>query len=160
MSSIERRLSGLAWGYSQCGERLDRKDRHITTVLAGIRRKHARPPVQKEAILPDDLRDMLATLRPGEWQGAQLLGTGLELRQLVAESRLGSWQLGSSRHLVMVNDRAQFQLKREDLRQEAALFLALDSVAGPLLAGASLALDRHPGDSRWVLWTELGFNFD
>lgn len=31
-------------------------------MLAGIRRKHARPPVQKEAILPEDLRDMLATL--------------------------------------------------------------------------------------------------
>jgi integrase len=59
---IERRLSGLTWGYAQRGERLDRKDRHIATVLAGIRRKHARPPVQKEAILPEDLRDMLATL--------------------------------------------------------------------------------------------------
>ena len=44
------------------GERLDRKDRHIASVLAGIRRKHARPPAQKEAILPEDLRDMLATL--------------------------------------------------------------------------------------------------
>jgi integrase len=62
VSSIERRLSGLAWGYAQRGESLDRKDRHIATVLAGIRRKHARPPVQKEAILPEDLRDMLATL--------------------------------------------------------------------------------------------------
>ncbi|MDO8279493.1 MAG: tyrosine-type recombinase/integrase [Burkholderiaceae bacterium] len=62
VSSIERRLSGLAWGYAQRGERLDRKDRHIASVLAGIRRKHARPPVQKEAILPEDLRDMLATL--------------------------------------------------------------------------------------------------
>ncbi|MGB3247578.1 MAG: tyrosine-type recombinase/integrase [Tabrizicola sp.] len=62
VSSIERRLSGLAWGYAQRGQRLDRKDRHIATVLAGIRRKHARPPVQKEAILPEDLRDMLATL--------------------------------------------------------------------------------------------------
>jgi integrase len=62
VSSIERRLSGLAWGYAQRGERFDRKDRHIATVLAGIRRKHARPPVQKEAILPEDLRDMLATL--------------------------------------------------------------------------------------------------
>ncbi len=50
VSSIERRLSGLAWGYTQRGERLDRKDRHIASVLAGIRRKHARPPVQKEAI--------------------------------------------------------------------------------------------------------------
>jgi integrase len=62
VSSIERRLSGLAWGYAQRGERLDRRDRHIATVLAGIRRRHARPPVQKAAILPDDLRAMLATL--------------------------------------------------------------------------------------------------
>jgi integrase len=62
VSSIERRLSGLAWGYAQRDDRLDRKDRHIASVLAGIRRKHARPPVQKEAILPEDLRDMLATL--------------------------------------------------------------------------------------------------
>ncbi len=62
VASIERRLSGLGWGYAQRGERLDRKDRHIATVLAGIRRKHARPPVQKEAILPEDIRDMLATL--------------------------------------------------------------------------------------------------
>jgi integrase len=62
VSSIERRLSGLAWGYAQRGDRLDRKDRHIASVLAGIRRKHARPPAQKEAILPEDLRDMLDTL--------------------------------------------------------------------------------------------------
>jgi integrase len=62
VSSIERRLSGLTWGYAQRGERLDRKDRHIASVLAGIRRKHGRPSAQKEAILPEDLRDMLATL--------------------------------------------------------------------------------------------------
>jgi integrase len=62
VSSIERRLSGLTWGFAQRGERLDRKDRHIATVLAGIRRKHARPPAQKEAILPEDLRAMLVTL--------------------------------------------------------------------------------------------------
>lgn len=62
VASIERRLSGLAWGFAQRGERMDRKDRHIATVLAGIRRKHARPPAQKEAILPEDLRDMLTTL--------------------------------------------------------------------------------------------------
>lgn len=62
VSSIERRLSGLAWGYAQRGQHMDRKDRHIASVLAGIRRKHARPPAQKEAILPEDLRDMLATL--------------------------------------------------------------------------------------------------
>ena len=62
VASIERRLSGLSWGYAQRGQRMDRKDRHIATVLAGIRRKHSRPPQQKEAILPEDLRAMLAAL--------------------------------------------------------------------------------------------------
>ena len=62
VASIERRLSGLGWAYAQRGTPLERRDRHIATVLAGIRRKHARPPSQKEAILPDDLRAMLATL--------------------------------------------------------------------------------------------------
>jgi len=62
VASIERRLSGLGWGYTQRGVCLDRKDRHIATVLAGIRRKHARPSQQKEAILPEDIKAMLATL--------------------------------------------------------------------------------------------------
>lgn len=62
VSTIERRLSGLAWNVAQRGFTLDRKDRHIATVLAGIKRKHARPPVQKEAILPEDILSMVATL--------------------------------------------------------------------------------------------------
>ena len=62
VATIERRLSGLAWAYAQRGLPLDRADRHIASVLAGIRRRHARPPVQKEAILPDDIRAMVATL--------------------------------------------------------------------------------------------------
>lgn len=62
VSTIERRLSGLSWSYAQRGFTLDRKDRHIATVLAGIKRKHARPPVQKEAILPEDIIAMVATL--------------------------------------------------------------------------------------------------
>jgi integrase len=62
VSTIERRLSGIAWHYQQRGFALDRKDRHIATVLAGIRRKHARPPVQKEAVLAEDIRAMIATL--------------------------------------------------------------------------------------------------
>ncbi len=45
VSTIERGLSGLAWAYAQRGVTLDRKNRHIATVLAGIRRKHPRPPV-------------------------------------------------------------------------------------------------------------------
>lgn len=60
--SIERRLSGMAWNYSQRGFALDRKNRHISSVLAGIKRKHARPPVQKEAILAEDILAMVATL--------------------------------------------------------------------------------------------------
>ncbi len=60
--TIERRLSGLAWNCAQRGFDLDRKNRHITTVLAGIKRKHARPPVQKEAILAEDILAMVATL--------------------------------------------------------------------------------------------------
>jgi integrase len=62
VATIERRLSGLVWATAQRGLRLDRGDRHIATVLAGIRRKHARPPVQKEAIMADDIRAMVATL--------------------------------------------------------------------------------------------------
>ncbi len=62
VSTIERRVSGLAWHYQQRGFTLDRKNRHIATVLAGIKRKHARPPVQKEAILPEDIQAMVATL--------------------------------------------------------------------------------------------------
>ena len=62
VSTIDRRLSGLAWNYVQRGFSLDRKDRHIASVLAGIKRKHARPPVQKEAILPEDILAMVGTL--------------------------------------------------------------------------------------------------
>lgn len=62
VASIDRRLSGLAWSYAQRGYKLDRRDRHIATVLAGIKRKHARPPVQKEAIGPDDILAMISTL--------------------------------------------------------------------------------------------------
>ncbi|MEO1606999.1 MAG: tyrosine-type recombinase/integrase [Pseudomonadota bacterium] len=62
VATIERRLSGLAWSYAQRGLPFDRKDRHIATVLAGIKRKHARPPVQKAAILPGDIIAMVASL--------------------------------------------------------------------------------------------------
>ncbi|MBL6430112.1 MAG: tyrosine-type recombinase/integrase [Maritimibacter sp.] len=62
VASIERRLSGLAWNAAQRGFTLDRSDRHIAAVLAGIRRRHARPPLQKEAILAEDIRAMVATL--------------------------------------------------------------------------------------------------
>jgi integrase len=62
VSSLERRLSGICWRYRQLGHALDTGDPHIATVLAGIRRAHGRPPVQKEAIYADELLAMLATL--------------------------------------------------------------------------------------------------
>lgn len=62
VSTIERRLAGLSWNYAARGQSLDRKDRHIKSVLDGIKRKHARPPVQKEAITSDDIKAMVATL--------------------------------------------------------------------------------------------------
>lgn len=69
VSTIERRLSSLTWNFSQRGQPLDRKDRHIATVLAGIRNSHASPPRQKEAILPEDLIAMLETLDRGALRG-------------------------------------------------------------------------------------------
>ena len=69
VSTIERRLSSLTWNYAQRGQPLDRKDRHIATVMSGIRNKHAAPPRQKEAILPEDLIAMLETLDRGTLRG-------------------------------------------------------------------------------------------
>lgn len=53
----------------QRGQHLDRKDRHIAAVMAGIRNTHASPPRQKEAILPEDLIAMLETLDRGKLRG-------------------------------------------------------------------------------------------
>jgi integrase len=69
VSTIERRLSALSWNYAQRGQPLDRKDRHIATVLAGIRNIHAQPPRQKEAVLPEDVIAMLETLERGTLRG-------------------------------------------------------------------------------------------
>jgi len=69
VGAIERRLSALTWNFAQRGQPMDRKDRHVATVLAGIRRTHGRPPVQKEAILPEDLLAMIATLDLGDLRG-------------------------------------------------------------------------------------------
>ncbi|MBX8827340.1 site-specific integrase [Ochrobactrum sp. SFR4] len=69
VTTIERRLSALKWNYAQRGTPLDRQERHIATVLAGIRNTHAAPPVQKEAVLPEQLIAMLETLPRGTLRG-------------------------------------------------------------------------------------------
>ena len=62
VATLERRLAGICWHYRQRGAPLDTSDRHISTVLAGIRRAHGRPPLQKEAIFADELLAMLSVL--------------------------------------------------------------------------------------------------
>jgi len=69
VSTIERRLSSLSWNFSQRGLMLDRRDRHIATVMAGIRNSHAKPPVQKEAVMADDIIAMVETLDRGSLRG-------------------------------------------------------------------------------------------
>jgi integrase len=64
VGTIERRLSALVWHFAQRALPFDRKDRHVATVLAGVRRTHGRPPVQKEALLPEHLVAMLDLLPP------------------------------------------------------------------------------------------------
>ncbi len=62
VSSIERRLAAITTTYRTAGTPLPRQDRHIMDVVAGIRRRHARPPRQKEALFADDILAMCATL--------------------------------------------------------------------------------------------------
>lgn len=69
VSTIDRRLSSLSWNFAQRGLSLDRKDRHIATVLSGIRNSHGRPPLQKEAVLAEDVIAMLETLDRGTLRG-------------------------------------------------------------------------------------------
>jgi len=69
VSTIERRLAAVGWNCAQRGMSLDRKNRAIATVMAGIRNKHAAPPRQKEAIMPEDLIAMLETLDRGSLRG-------------------------------------------------------------------------------------------
>ena len=69
VATIERRLSALMWNFAQRGQPFDRADRHVATVLAGVRRTQGRPPEQKEAVLPEDLLKMIATLDLGDLRG-------------------------------------------------------------------------------------------
>ena len=69
VSTIERRLSALSWQFRQHGLPFDRGDRHVKTVLAGIRRTHGRPPARKDAVLRDDVVAMLETRDRGTLRG-------------------------------------------------------------------------------------------
>ncbi|MFG1365882.1 site-specific integrase [Xanthobacter versatilis] len=111
VSTIERRLSALSWTYTQRGTLLERSDRHIATVLAGIRNTHASPPRQKEAVLPEDLVAMLETLDRGTLRGLRdramlLLGFAGGLRRSeVVGLDLGRDQTGDGRGWIEILDR-------------------------------------------------------
>lgn len=65
VSTIERRMSGLSANYRARGLVLDLKDRHIASVWAGIKRQHGKPPRQKEAVLAEDVLEMVSALTFG-----------------------------------------------------------------------------------------------
>ena len=62
VATIERRMSGLSSHFRQRGLSLDLRDRHIATVWAGIKNTQGTPPVQKEAVLAEDVIAMIAIL--------------------------------------------------------------------------------------------------
>ena len=62
VSTLERRLAAISAHYRSAGTPLDRRDRHIADVLAGIKRTHGKPPVRKEALFAEDILAMLAIL--------------------------------------------------------------------------------------------------
>ena len=111
VSTIERRLSSLSWNYMQRGAALDRKDRAIATVMAGIRNTHASPPRQKEAILPEDIVAMLETLDRGTLRGLRdramlLIGFagGLRRSEIVGLD-LGRDQTEDGRGWIEISDK-------------------------------------------------------
>ncbi|WP_242225024.1 tyrosine-type recombinase/integrase [Shinella zoogloeoides] len=112
VSTIERRLAAIGWNYAQRGaQKLDRKDRAIATVMAGIRNKHATPPRQKEAILPEDLIAMLETLERRTLRGMRdramlLLGFAGGLRRSeITGLDLGRDQTDDGRGWVEIFDK-------------------------------------------------------
>ncbi len=52
------------WNFAQRALPFDRRDRHVATVLAGVRRTHGRPPVQQEALLPEHVLAMPDLISP------------------------------------------------------------------------------------------------
>ncbi len=58
-------MSGLSANYRARRLTLDLKDRHITTVWAGIKNTRGKPPKQKEAVLADDVLETVSALTFG-----------------------------------------------------------------------------------------------
>jgi hypothetical protein len=77
-------------------------------VLAGIRRAHGRPPVQKEAIFAEDLLDMLATL-DNDLRGLLAIGFvgGLRRSEIVPQPDRGRDRLDRDFRLLDAIERCR-----------------------------------------------------
>lgn len=62
VSTIERRLAGIGAHFRRAGAPLDRQDRHIREVMAGIRNVHGAPARAKSPVLTEDMLAILATI--------------------------------------------------------------------------------------------------
>ncbi|MBW9064807.1 site-specific integrase [Rhizobium herbae] len=123
-ATIERRLSSLSWNYVQRGERLDRKDHHITAVMAEIRNSLSKPPIQKIRVNHDDIIAMLATLDRGSLRGIRdrailLIGfagrlrrseiVGLDVEKDQSDDGGGWVEIGDERLLVTLRGRTRLR---------------------------------------------------
>ncbi|TCL89277.1 hypothetical protein C8J38_1141, partial [Rhizobium sp. PP-WC-2G-219] len=92
VSTIERRLASLSWNYAQRGLALDRKDRHIATVMSGIRKSHAKLSVQKEAVLAEHIIAMIGTLDRGTLRACVIAPCcSSAMRAVCAAPRSSDW---------------------------------------------------------------------
>lgn len=78
--TIERRLVAITNRYRSAGLALDRQDRHIVDVMAGIRHAQGRPPRQKEPVVGEDVLATFATLSNDlrGWRDRAILLIGLQ----------------------------------------------------------------------------------
>lgn len=117
VASIERALAGIGWGYRQRGLTLDRTDRRVAEVLAGLRRGHASAPVRKVAVSARDVLAMVATL-PFDLRGLRdrallLLGfaAGIRRSELVGLDRARGGTPDGTGWIEIVDDGAVLTLR-------------------------------------------------
>lgn len=85
VSTIELQLQALRYKFNEIGTPLA-VDKRLQQIMRGIQRQHARPPVQKVALLGSELMAMVATLDTSLLKGLRdrailLLGFGGALRR-------------------------------------------------------------------------------
>lgn len=122
VSTIERRLAGLAWNFAQRGFDFDRHDNHIAEAITAIRHNR-RPPATKEPVGTQELLAMLGTLghdlRGLRDRAILLIGfagglrrseiTGLDLRPGDSDDGTGWIEFQAKSALVRLDGRSGLQ---------------------------------------------------